>query len=224
MQIAIAADVWVTAAPVRFLGMRLTSTMTVLRLAGGGLLVHSPVALTAEHHEAVERLGPVQHLYAPNLFHHLHLGDWMAAFPDARVHAPAGLPKKRPELRIDRPLPATADPALADVLDEVELDGFRLDESVVFHRASRSLIVADLVHNIGTPAHTWTAMYTRAMGFYDRAAVSRMLRWTAVSDRRALRQSLDRVLALPFERVIVGHGAPIEDARVALENAWAWLD
>src|SRR5262245_48319900 len=74
-----ADGVWLCAAPVSFIGMRLTSTMVVLRLGDGSLLVDSPVALTPERRAAVEALGPVAHLYAPDLFHHLRLGDWSAA-------------------------------------------------------------------------------------------------------------------------------------------------
>ena len=62
------------------------------------------------------------------------------------------------------------------------------------------------------------------MGFYDRLALSRMLRWAGVSDRSALRRSVDRVLALPFDRLIVGHGAPVTGgAKEALAAACAWL-
>src|SRR5262249_27677276 len=66
-----AEGVWLSFAPASFLGLRFTSTMTVLRLSDGGLLVHSPVALTPERRRAVDSLGPVRHLYAPNVYHHL---------------------------------------------------------------------------------------------------------------------------------------------------------
>src|SRR5215470_9564532 len=91
--------------------MRLTSTMTVLRLSDADLLVHSPIELDAERRAQVEALGRVTHLYAPNLFHHLHLGEWIAAFPSARVHAPKDLEKKRPDLRRDRVHGASPEPA-----------------------------------------------------------------------------------------------------------------
>ena len=74
-----AEGVWVDSTSVRILGMPLTATMTVLRLSDGSLLVHSPVGLTPERRAAIEALGPVAHLYAPNLYHHLWLGEWAAA-------------------------------------------------------------------------------------------------------------------------------------------------
>lgn len=212
------------AAPVRFLGMRLTATMTVLRLRNGSLLLHSPVAMTPGRRAAVEALGPVAHLYSPNLYHHLRIGDWSAAFPSARLHAPPGLSRKRPDLRIDRVHGAAAEPAFAGVVDELRIEGFRLEESVLFYRPARTLVVADLVHNIGRPRHLWTQVYTRTMGFYDRVALSRMIRWTAFSDRAAARRSLDELLALPFERLIVGHGAPIATGgREGIAAAYGWL-
>lgn len=220
----IAEDLWVDVAPVSFLGLRLSSTMTVIRLGDGGLLLHSPVAMTPERRATVEALGPVAHLYAPNLFHHLRIGEWAAAFPQARLHAPAGLAKKRSDLRIDRALPAAPEPAFEGLLDEQHVHGFRLHESVLFHRPSRTLVVADLVHDIGRPEHGWTKLYTRMMGFYDRVALSRMIRWTGFHDRAATRESLDALMQLPFERVIVGHGEPItQDARAQLQAAYAWL-
>ena len=219
-----ADGVWVDTAPVRIVGTKLTSTMTVLRLGDGSLLLHSPLAMTPERRAAVDALGTVTHLYAPNLFHHLRIGEWAAAFPDARLHAPAALATKRPDLRIDRAHFAAREPAFDGVVDEVRIDGFRLSESVLFYRAARTLVVADLVHNVGRPQHSWTKFYTQTMGFYDRVALSKMLRWTAFSDRGAARRSIDELLALPFDRVIVGHGTPLAAAGPeAVAAAYSWL-
>ena len=207
---AFAGGVWLWRTPVRFLGLRLTTTTVVLRLSAGNVLVYSPGALTPDRRAAVEALGRVAHLYAPDLFHHLWLGDWTAAFPEARVHAPPGLPKKRPDLRVDRIHgDAAPEPDFAGLIDEQHIDGFRLQETALFYRPSQTLVVADLVHNVGRPTHAWTATYTRAMGFYDRIAVSRIIRWTSFSDRKAARRSLDELLARPFDRLIVGHGEPL---------------
>ena len=222
--IPFAEGVWLSTAPVRFLGMQLTATMTVLRLGDESLLLHSPVEMTPERRDAVEALGRVAHLYSPNLFHHLRIGEWASAFPSARVHAPRGLARKRPDLRVDRIHGDVPEPAFAGTVDEVAIDGFRLRETVLLYRPARTLVVADLVHNVGRPRHSWTRIYTRTMGFYDRVALSRMIRWAAFSDRIASRRSLGVVLGLPFDRVIVGHGMPLhEGGREAIALAYAWL-
>lgn len=216
--------VWVSSDPVRILGTHLTATMTVLRLASGKLLVHSPVAMTTERRSGVEQLGEVAHIYAPNLFHHLWTADWTAAFSEARLHAPHGLSKKRPELEIHRHHGADSDSDWSTSVEEIPIQGFRLRESALFHRSSGTLVVADLVHNVGRPSGSWTKTYTTSMGFYDTVALSRALRWTAFSDRTAARRSIDRVLALPFERIVVGHGTPITTAaKEQLTEAFRWL-
>lgn len=200
--------------------MKLASTMTVLRLGEGELLVCSPVAMTPGLRAAVDALGRVAHVYAPNTFHHLRVGEWTAAYPDARLHAPPGLAKKRRDLRIDRTHGEA--PGFVGVLVETPIDGLRLQESVLFHDASRTLVVTDLVQNIGRPPGLWTRIYAGLMGFYGRVALSRAIRWGAFPDRRAARRRFDEILALPIERIVVGHGAPIvTDARDQLRDALA---
>jgi hypothetical protein len=110
------------------------------------------------------------------------------------------------------------------VIDELRIDGFRLEETVLYYRPARALIVADLVHNIGAPTHAWTRLYSKLFGFYDRVALSRMIRWVGFSDPIATRRSVDSVLRCPFETLIPGHGAPLfSGAHEALAAAYAWL-
>lgn len=218
---SVAEGVWTASAPVRIVGMPLSTTMTVLQL-NDGLLVHSPVPLTNELRSAVEQLGTVKHLYAPNTMHHLWIGQWSAAFPAARLHAPPALARKRRDLKIDR---VHGDGAEVDnFLEELPVCGFRLEESTLFHRPSQTLVVTDLVHQIGHPAHRWTKIYASTMGFYDRVAISAAIRFTAFSDAKAARESLDKILQQPTQRIIVGHGTPIaSEPSAQLEAAFNWL-
>jgi hypothetical protein len=219
-----AHDVWLANEPVRMVGMRLTATMTVIRLPDSSLLLHSPIPLTDALRAAVENLGTVSHLYAPNTFHHMWIGDWARAFPRARVHAPSALQAKRPDLRIDRAHDRESASEFDGLFDEVPIEGFLLAESVLVHRPSKTLVVADLVHNVGRPTHAWTAFYAKAMGFYDRVAISRMIRWTAFRDRAAASYSIRQLSECSFERLVVGHGAPLEQgARPAVLGAYEWL-
>ena len=215
--------VWIDTGPVSIVGMPFTTTMTALRVRDG-LLLHSPLPMTPARRAAVEALGPVTHLYAPNTFHHLWVGDWAAAFPRARLHAPRGLARKRPDLRIDRVHGDAPEPNFAGVIDEVSIAGFRLEECALVYRPARAAVVADLVHNIGRPQNAWTRTYAGAMGFYGRVALSRVIRWTGFSDRSAARHSLDAMLGHAFDHLVVGHGAPLASgAHDALAAAYEWL-
>jgi hypothetical protein len=146
-----ADGIWVAAARLTYLGMRLTATMTVIRLPGGALLVCSPVALTGARRAEVDALGTVGHLYAPNLFHHVWIGDWAAAYPAARLHAPPGLARKHRGLRVDRTAGQAPEPAFAGAVDEIAVDGFRLRETALYHPASRTLVVTDLSTTSAAP-------------------------------------------------------------------------
>jgi hypothetical protein len=140
------------------------------------------------------------------------------------VHAPKELAKKRPDLRIHRFHDEDAPRDFGGVLTEAPIRGFRLRETALLYRPGRTLVVTDLVHNVGRPTHGWTKLYTRMMGFYDRVAMSRVLRWTSFDDKSAARQSVDQLLSHDFDGLIVGHGAPLPTAgRDALAGALSWL-
>jgi len=48
----------------------------VVRLPGGGLLLHSPTRFTMALRERLERIGPIRHLMAPNVAHWTFLPEW----------------------------------------------------------------------------------------------------------------------------------------------------
>jgi hypothetical protein len=195
-----ADGVWFDSAPVSFLGLRVSANMTVLRLSDGGLLLYSPIPLTPERRAAVDALGPVKHVYSPNLWHHLRVGDWKAAYPAATLHAPKGLPKKRPDLKIDR---LHDDAPIDPAVQELPLKGF-MQERCMLHKPSRTLVVADVIANLGASDHWWTRAYMKTMGFYDRVGVSRIVK--ASFEATNVRTLLDH----DWDALVVGHGTPLK--------------
>jgi hypothetical protein len=59
--------------------------MTVIRLASGQLMLHSPCDITAAIAEEISALGPVAHIVAPGNFHHMYAATAQAAFPRAKT-------------------------------------------------------------------------------------------------------------------------------------------
>ena len=84
------SDLWVTDAPLRFLGLEVGARMTIVRLPNDKLLLHSPIAATADLVREVESLGSVAYLIAPNRLHHLFVDDWQRTFPDASTSVAPG--------------------------------------------------------------------------------------------------------------------------------------
>jgi hypothetical protein len=68
-----------------FHGFSYPTRMAVMRWTSGGLLIWSPIPLTAVLQAEIDALGPVCHLVAPNKLLHLWLNDWKMAYPDARA-------------------------------------------------------------------------------------------------------------------------------------------
>lgn len=217
-------DLFVLDVPLRVAGMDLGGRMSVIRLPDGGLWLHSPVKLDADKRQAVDTLGPVRFLVAPNTMHHLSLGDWAAAYPSARVLAPAGLRQKRPDLRIDVELSDVMDVGQSPTLELLLAHGIpKLEEFVFLHRPSRTLLLTDLAFNIHDSPSWLVRTYLKWSGAYGRLAPTKLLK-SLVKDKAALRAWRDRVLEWDFDRVVVCHGQVRESGgREALREAFAWL-
>jgi hypothetical protein len=219
----IATDLWVEERALRFVGVETGTRMTVVRLAGGGLFVHSPVSLDSETREAVDALGPVVAVVAPSRFHHLYVGEWSEAYPQAVLCACPGLTAKRNDLPWDRVLSDTPEPEWRDEIEQVFVGARSLENEVVFfHRASRTLICADLVFNLLQHPSFPTRIVARLLGNTQPGAT--WLERLIIRDRKGAREQLDRVLAWDIERIVLGHGALVEsDGREVLRSAYAWL-
>lgn len=217
-------DLYVFEVPFRFAGLEVGGRMTVVRLPDGGLWVHSPVRFTPEARAAVDALGPVRFLVAPNLMHHLFVQDWAAAYPNARVAAPSRLRHKRPDLRIDIPLGDGSDKGWAGVIDHAFVWGMpKLDECIFFHRPSRTVLITDLAFNVHR-ADSWRLRaYLKLSGAWQRLAMTLTARML-IQHKPSVREVLSRVMAWDTERVVVCHGDVVEKGgREALVNGFSRL-
>jgi hypothetical protein len=202
---------WVAATPLSFMGLRLGTRMTVVRLAGGDLWVHSPIALTADLRIEVDALGPVGHLVAPNVYHHRFVDSWRVAYPDAMLHGPKALGRKRKDLTLSATLEEAPTASWARELTPVHIDGCALDETVFVHRSTRTLVSSDLTENFATSPHWPTRAYLKASGTHGKIGWPRPLR-LLYRDHAAARRSLDALLEHDFDRVVIAHGDIIDQA------------
>ena len=207
-------------------GLELGTRCCLIRLASGGVLIHTPGPLSDAVRRAIDSLGPVRALVAPNLLHHFFLAENVAAFPQARVFAAPGLREKlENKVRVDETLADKPPELWAADLDQVQVGGCpSLGETVFLHRASRTLLCLDLVFNVNTSQNWMTRLFMRINGAYGSFGPSRLFRYVVMKDRRALRASLDRILAWDFDRVTLAHGEILEHGgHREIQRGFAWL-
>lgn len=205
-------------------GLQLPARMSALPLAAGRLALISPVPIDDAIAAQIAALGEVAYLIAPNLLHHMYLADAQRRYPHARVLAPAALRSKRPDLRIDMALEESLPDELTHAVDVRLVAGApALDEFVFFHRATRTLVVTDLVFNIREPRGWFAHLLFFLAGTRKRFAASRAIRFM-IKDRTRAAASLHEILALPFETLVMAHGSIVQtEARARLSQALAWL-
>ena len=217
-------DIWVADRHQRFYGLEVGTRMTVIRLADGSLLLHSPVALDAALRRELDAIGRVRFAVAPNRVHHLYAGKVAEAYPESQLWIGPGLERKRPDLKFVGVLGDKAPAEWKGQLDQTFFRGRPYENEVVFfHRASRTLLLCDLAFNFGPRAAAPTRLLMKLMRSYGRFGPSKLDPWL-IRDRQAARQSLLRILGWDFDRVVVAHGDVLESGgHEALREGYAWL-
>lgn len=218
-------QIWLKEYPIRLMGTRFNSRMTVIRLSDGRLLLHSPCPMDAETTADIEALGEVAFIVAPGNYHHMHVESAQNAFPRAETFLCPGLERKRPELRFDWILGDRPDPRLQGTFDQRLVRGSTIIWEVAFlHVPSRVLILVDLLENFTdtTPGVNWALKLWFKAIFHmwgrPRPAPEYQVAW---GNRKVVGACLAEILEWDFSRVVMAHGDLIEsDAKAILRAAW----
>jgi hypothetical protein len=230
---AVADGVWIVdSGPQAVMGIiQLPVRMTVIRLPSGELWLHSPTRFTPALKAALDALGPVRHLVAPNIAHWTHLKAWQQAYPDALTSAAPELrhraPVKKEGLRLDRDLHDPAPPDWAGTIDQIVVPGaggFR--EVAFFHIPTRTLLLTDLIVNLeADKLPLATRLFAKANGILAPdgkapAYLRLMLRLRGAEAKAAV----SRVIAWAPERAVITHGRWFEqDGAREVRRGFGWL-
>jgi hypothetical protein len=227
-------DLWIVDGPLIRYGMpwpkfSFPTRMTIVRVGEGDLLVHSPTELTRELMAQVEALGTVRWLIGPNRIHYWWIPDWKRSFPGAEVYLAPGI-EAQAEGRIDFPyeeLDRDRDYPWDSRLDTLPITGSYMTEVVFFDRATRTLILTDLIENfepgkLRSPLMRWV---TRIGGVQDpHGSMPRDMRLTFSSQKTELRAAVEKMIAWGPQRIILAHGRWYESSGTQeLRRAFSWL-
>ncbi|TKA73278.1 hypothetical protein B0A49_05769 [Cryomyces minteri] len=209
----------------------------LVRLSTGFLAVFSPPPLTAGVREVIEAFGngEVAYLICPNAEHYIFLHDWYSVFPKATVMAPQTLVTKFASGQASVPhVPITLafpyqqhSPDMKQFEHEFEpaFFGANANEIALLHRASRTLLTADMVFN--PPA---TESYTKSDDSATKGLLTYLFNWSKGTsgfpltmqhrilniiagkgnDRNGFAESARGVTGWDFERIVCCHGEVVE--------------
>jgi len=202
--------------------------MTIVRLPGRRLWIHSPIALSPELIERVTALGEVTWIVAPNTLHYWWLPDWAERFPEAALYAAPGLAKSA-----KRPLPAhhvLSDepvPEWEGIIRQQVMHSRFFHEADFFHAPSRALILTDLIENFEESRITrWPVrLLAKLGGVIDPDGKAPLdMRMNFWGYRKAARRAVETMIGWEPERVILAHGRCYErDGAAELRRAFRWL-
>lgn len=205
-------------------GVTLPNRTTALRLDDGSVVLWSPMSLSDDAAEALAAIGPVRFLVGPSAWHHMFLAAAKGRYEGAALVGTAGLVDKRADLAFEHVLTTDAAPWGGE-LAVLPLGGApKTSEVAAFHRASRTLVLADLLFHVDAGGPLLRRMML-AMAGTGGGALSLSRLWRAgVADSHALADSIETILAWGFDRVVMSHGRVIDrDAKDRVAAALAPL-
>jgi hypothetical protein len=204
-------QIWILQYPVRYAGIDLFGRMTIIKLDDGDLIIHDPCKIDDRVKNQIDGLGEVKYIVAPGSYHHLFVTDFQQRYPNAETFLCPGLERKRPDIHFDWILGNKPDPRWEDLMEQVVVQGTKyIWEVAFFHRPSKTLILVDLLENIGDDFEHPTSRYLRfwwkvvfRMWNNPKAAPEYLIGW---GRKEIVSKSLNKILSWNAERIILAHG------------------
>lgn len=229
----VAPQVWVADGPVIEFGFFLLKVpfptrMTVMCLDGGALFIHSPTPLTPTLKGEIEKLGTPRWIVGPNRLHYWWIPEWKAFYPQAEVYL-APRTKEQAGTRINFPaheLARSTGYPWDGSIGTVQVPGSYMTEFDFFHRASRTLILTDLIENFEPKRlgllMRWLTWFGRVQD--PDGQMPRDMRWTYSQHENELRQAIETMIAWEPQRIIIAHGRWYDcNGADELRRAFRWL-
>jgi hypothetical protein len=193
--------------PFRVFGIDFKRNVTLLRLRDGRVVIHSTAPFAEEDVAAIRAFGEPAWLVEATLLHDTFAKEGRAALIGLPYLAPSGFG----EVSGVATQPLEAPPSdWEGEIEVLKLEGTKKNEHALFHRQSRTLVVADVFFSFPPETRGWARLFARRiMGLpASLFGVSRFFRFL-ISDKEAFARSLRKMLEWDFERVVVAHREPL---------------
>lgn len=189
----------------------------VVRLPSGGLLIHTPIDGGEENFKAIEQLGEVRVLFAPNHYHRLSLPSFVARYPNAELLA-SGAACPRLREKGNPTVKPWTDSAAVKGLQIFDVPGLKNGESWIL--ADGTLIVCDAFFNWLKSVRGVVGFALRRLHVIPGLRVSKTFKWVGIGDTEAyLAWSVPWLRKLSANKLLVSHGEPLELANLGEQLA-----
>ena len=186
--------------------------MTIVRLTDNRLAIYSAIALDAARMSKLESLGRPAFLIVPSAIHRIDAHPWKERYPDLAVVAPEGaLDKIKEVVPIDTTRLDLGDPRV-----QVDAIPGTKGRELSMTPSGKTLVVNDLIFNL--PDMKGIAGFgLRVLGFGPgHPTIPKIVKRKLVADEAAVRAQLRAWASDGFERLLVSHGAVIDNPRETL--------
>jgi hypothetical protein len=227
-------DLWLVDGPVIRFGMPwpkmpFPTRMTVVRLAGSDLFVHSPTPLVPQLKSEIEAAGTPRWIVGPNRIHYWWIPEWRTAFPHADIYLAPRI-REQAAGRIDfdgLALEGDSGYPWDSEIATLPIAGSYMTEVEFFHRTSRTLVLTDLIENF--EPRKLTSFVMRCLTRFGRVQdpdgqMPRDMRLTFARRRPQLRAAIETMIAWNPERIVLAHGRWYErNGAAELRRAFRWI-
>jgi hypothetical protein len=190
--------------------------------------------LTPEVKETISQMGELKYITAPDIEHHISLGEWHKAYPNAKIIGPEGLPEKRAKQKNEDVPFATvftkANRGTVKVDDEFDREfnyeymPSHMNKEIAFcHKPSKTLIEADVFFNLpateqfsksgeAANAGILTKLFIFLNNTNGNTLAQKRFIWhvLSASDRKGFASSISKIDGWDFDTVVPCHGDVIE--------------
>src|SRR6266700_3248554 len=220
---AVAPNIGIVDGPFEYLtvgGVKLplpfTTRMTVVRLSNGDLFLHSPIKFDGRLANELVGAGAVRHLVSPNQFHYAHIGEWAKAFLNAVSWASPRVRERARARHVDvdftRDLEASPPEEWSREIDQTLFPGGYFKEFIFFHKASKTLILADTIINIELDKipEPWRTATTLSGMYHPRGQIFFGMRLPLLLQQREAKAAFAKIHSWRPERIMLSHGRCFE--------------
>jgi len=178
--------------------------MTIVRLTGQRLIIHSGIALDEAEMARIESFGEPSFYIVPSALHRMDVKPWKQRYPDIKIVCPPGARSK-----VETVAPDFGDPAVHYTV----VDGTDQREGVLIVKGPKgtTLVLNDLIFNVRKQPGVIGLLFDVLGVTGPEAKMPKLVMRKLVRDKHALRIQLEQWANLAgLQRIILSHGAVIE--------------